>query len=83
MKMKMSWIKLQNDKTSFNIPKSLGFPVIELQEPEKTDETIKELIEDKYDTIVLSNEIAGFSEDILKKYAKSEDIHIIITPAKR
>ena len=83
MKMRMSWIKLQNDKDSFRIPKGLGYPVIELQEPEKTDQVIEQLIKEKYNTIVVSNEIASFSEDIIKKYAKSEEINIIITPAKR
>lgn len=28
----------------------------------------------------MSNEVAGFSEDIIKKYAKDSDINIIIAP---
>lgn len=34
------------------------------------------------DTIILTNEVASFSEDIIKKYNKNENINIIITPNK-
>ncbi len=34
------------------------------------------------DTIVITSEVAGFSEDIIKKYHKNEDIRIIIAPNK-
>ena len=35
--------------------------------------------ENKYKTIFISNEVASFSEDIIKKYNKNDDIRIIIT----
>lgn len=81
MKMSISWIKFSNDKKSFKIFKSLGMDVYEIDDLEKTDEKIKELIGQKYNTIVISNEVASFSGDIIKKYSKTEDINIIITPS--
>lgn len=57
--------------------------MFELDNLDDTDLKIKELVENDYRTIVLSNEIAGFSEDIIKKYNKSENVNIIIAPAKK
>ena len=62
--------------------KYYGMDVYELDDLEKTDEKIKELMNKKYTTIVLSNEVASFSQDIIKKYNKLQDINIIITPGK-
>lgn len=78
--MSISWLKSSNDNKSFKIFKGLGMDVYELDDLEKTDEKIKELVEQKYNTIILSNEIASFSGDIIKKYSKVEDINIIIAP---
>lgn len=78
--MAISWIKSSNDKKSFKVFKSLGMDVYELDDLEKTDEKIKELVEQKYDTIILSNEVASFSGDIINKYNKAENINIIIAP---
>lgn len=77
--MKMSWIKYEKDAKSFRLPEALGFDVFKLQDLEQTDHTIKKLIGQNYDTIVLSNEVAGFSEDIIKKYQKDKDIKIVIS----
>ena len=71
--------KYEKDKTSFRLPQALGFDVFLLDDLEKTDETMKKLIQQHYDTIVLSNEVAGFSEDIIKKYQKDKDIKIVIS----
>ena len=79
--MAISWLKSSNDKKSFKVFKSLGMDVYEIKDLEKTDDKIKELVEQKYDTIVISNEIASFSEDIIKKYNKAEEIKIIIAPS--
>ena len=79
--MAISWIKSSDDKKSFKVFKSLGMDVYEIDDLEKTDEKIKELVEQKYDTIVISNEVASFSADIVKKYRKAEDINIIIAPS--
>jgi len=81
MKMAISWIKSSEDKKSFKVFKSLGMDVYEIDDLEKTDEKIKQLVEQKYDTIIISNELASFSEDIIKKYGKTENINIIIAPS--
>lgn len=82
MKMKMSWIKYEKDETSFRVPEKLGFDVFKLEDPEQADDKIKELIEKRYDTIILTNELAGFSEDIIKKYNRNRNISIIIAKGK-
>lgn len=79
IKMKMSWIKYEKDARSFRLPEALGFDVFKLQDLEQTDSTIKDLIKQDYDTIILSNEVAGFSEDIIKRYQKDKDIKIVIS----
>ena len=78
----MSWIKYEKDNISFNVPEKLGFDVFKLQEPEQADNKIKELIDKRYDTIILTSEIAGFSEDIIKKYNKDRSVSIIIAKDK-
>ncbi len=77
--MKISWLKYEKDKKSFRLPQALGFDVFLLNDLDKTDETMKKLIQQHYDTIVLSNEVAGFSEDIIKKYQKDKEIKIVIS----
>lgn len=79
IKMKLSWIKYEKDNRSFRLPEALGFDVFKLQDLEQTDNTIKNLIQQKYDTIVISNEVAGFSEDIIKKYQRDKDVKIVIS----
>ena len=76
--MKVSWIKYEKDNKSFSLPEKLGFDVFKLQNLEQTDDKIEELIENRYNTIILSNEVASFSESIIKKYSKNENINIII-----
>ena len=80
--MSISWLKSSNDDKSFRIFKNLGFDVFEINDLDKTDEKIKELVDQKYTTIVLSNEVASFSGDIINKYNKKEDINIVIAPRK-
>ena len=80
--MKMSWIKYEKDERSFRVPERLGFDVFSLEDPETTDKKIEELIKKRYDTIILTNEIAGFSEDIIRKYKKDRNINIIIARDK-
>ena len=80
--MKISWIKSKGDTQSFKMFKNLGFDVYEVEDLEKTDEKINELVKQEYKTIILTNEIASFSEDIITKYNKSKDISIIIAPGK-
>ena len=78
----MSWIKSSNDKNSFKIFKNLGMDVYDIYDLEKTDDKIKELVDKNYTTIILTNEVASFSEDIIKKYNKKDNINIIIAPPK-
>lgn len=80
--MKISWLKYEQDKKSFRIPELLGFDVFCINELEQTDDKMKELVKNNYDTIVISNELAGFSEDIVKKYKKNKEIKIVISLEK-
>ncbi len=80
--MKISWIKEEKDNKNFAIAERLGMEVHRLKNPEEVDKTMEELVNQNYHTIVLSNEIAGFSEDIIKKYQNSKDVNIIISPRK-
>jgi len=80
--MKISWIKSANDNKSFKVFKSIGLDVFDVENPDDVDIKIDELIKDKYHTIIMSNELAGFSEDIIKKHNKNSNINVIITPPK-
>ncbi len=80
--MKISWLKYKNDETSFKFFKNIGFDVFDIENLEETDSKIAELVDKQYRTIVISNEVAGFSEDIIKKYAKNDNVNIIIAPIK-
>ena len=78
--MKISLLKSENDKNKFKIFENLGFDVYKIQDLEQTDSKIDELIKKNYNTIVISNEVASFSEKIIKKYNKMQNVNIIITP---
>ena len=80
--MRISCIKYTKDNNSFSFLKAIGANVVELEDLEKTDEELKKIVENEYKTIFISNEVASFSEDIIKKYNKNEDIRIIITPSR-
>ena len=82
--MKISWIKNKQDEKSFEFIKSFGGNVYEIEEPEEIDIFIDKLCkEENCKTIIISNELAGFSEDIIKKYKNNTHINIIIAPSKR
>lgn len=80
--MKISWLKGSNDRKSFKMFESFGAEVQQIDDLEKTDEKIKELIKNNYTTIIMTNEVASFSENIIKKYSKTNDVKIIIAPPK-
>lgn len=82
LNMKISWIKYEKDNRNFEIAERLGMDVYRIERPEEVDNKMQELVEKKYNTIVLSNEVAGFSEDIIKKYQNKKDINIIISPRR-
>ena len=50
-----------------------------IQDLENTDEKIEELINNDYKTIIISNDVASFSENIIKKYNKNPNIKIVIS----
>ena len=77
--MKVSWIKLQDDKRSFRLPENLGFDVFSLNSNDEVDKKIDELISNKYNTIIVSNEVAGLSEKINKEYLRNKNVNIIIS----
>ena len=78
--MKIGWIKAKNDNKSFKVWKNLGLDVYEIEELEETDNMISKLVAQNYHTIFVSNEVAAFSEDIIKVYDNMENVNIIITP---
>lgn len=80
--MKISWLKLKNDKDSFKLFKNIGFDVYDVEDADDTDKVLEDLVNQNYRTIVISNELAGFSEDIIKKYSKSQSVNIIIATSK-
>lgn len=80
--MKISWIKQEKDNKNFITAEKLGMNVYKLENPEDVDNAIKQLINENYKTIILSNEMAGFSEDIIKKYQNDSRVNIIITPRR-
>ena len=80
--MKISWIKDEKDNKNFAIAERLGMDVHRITNPEEVDRTMEDLVQKNCNTIVLSNEIAGFSEDIIKKYQNNKEINIIISPRK-
>ena len=62
---------------------NMGWNVVEIEDLDETDKTINELVKNNYNTIILSNDVAGFSEDIIKKYNKTDEVNIIIAPHKK
>ena len=81
--MKISWLRTKNDNESFKLLKNLGFEVYNVEEPENTDKKIEELVENDYKIIILSNEIASFSSDIITKYSNQDDVSIVIAPTDK
>lgn len=77
--MKISFVKYEKE-SNYQIPKILGMKVKEIEEPEEIDTTIKKLKEEKYTTIIIPNELASFSQDIINKYKHDQTLNIIITP---
>lgn len=80
--MKITLLKGSNDKKSFKLFETLGAEIQEVGDLEETDKKIQELVKNDYTTIIVTNEVASFSESIVKKYRKTEDIKIIIAPPK-
>ena len=56
--------------------------VYKLENPEEVDKLMEDLVKQDFHTIILSNQLAGFSEDIIKKYKNDKQINIIIGTRK-
>lgn len=80
--MKVSWIKYKDDNRNFKVAEKLGMDVFRISDPEQIDNKMEDLVKENYDMIVLSNEMAGFSENIIKKYKNNPDINIVISPRR-
>ena len=80
--MQISFIKYEKEN-NYQIPKVFGMNIEEIKEPEEIDEKIEELKKQKYTTIIMSNELASFSEKIVNKYKYDNTLNIIITPGKK
>lgn len=77
--MKVSWIKSDTDSKNFKIPELLGFDVFSIKDNEQVDTKIDELIANKYHTIIISKDLAGFSQKINSDYLNNKKIDIIIS----
>ena len=81
--MKISFIKYKKDENSFKFAKGFGFDVFEIDNPENIDKEIESLKGKRYTSIVISNELASFSDNLLAKYKNDDKINIIITPINK
>ena len=81
--MGITWLKSSKDNKSFRIIKNFGFDVYDIENLEETDKKLNELVNKNYNTIVITNEVASFSQDIIKKYNRSQNTNIIIAPTKK
>lgn len=77
--MKISFIKYEKE-AGYNLPQILGMNVEKIKEPEQVDEKIEQLKQQQYTTIVISNELASFSESIISKYKYDTSLNIVIMP---
>lgn len=80
--MKVSWVKLENDEKSFRWPENLGFDVFSIKNNDDVDNKIDELISNKYNTIIVSNDVASFSQKINREYLRNKNVNIIISKNK-
>ena len=80
--MKISYIKSIHDNDSFKFFKNIGMNGIELEDLENVDRVLGQLIDQQYKTFFITNEVAGYSQDLFKKYYNSKDINIIIARTK-
>ena len=77
--LNISWIK-HKEENNFKFFKNIGMNVFEIEDLERIDDKIKELVNNNCKTIILSNKAAAFSGDIITKYKNNKNINIIIAP---
>ncbi len=76
--MKISWIKSKTDDKNFKMQELLGLDVFCLQNNEDIDKKSDELILKQYHIIVISKDLANFSQKINDEYQKNKTVDIII-----
>lgn len=81
--MKVSFIKFEKDKNSFKLPENLGFDVFSLNKNINVDNKIDELINNNYNTIIITKDVARLSNKINNEYKVNNDIEIIIAKKKK
>lgn len=81
--MKISFIKYKEDKNRYKIAEGFGMEIVEINKPEEIDDKIEELKKQQYTTIVIPDELASFSEKLIKNYQYDPKINIVITPNKK
>lgn len=72
-------LKYKDDKKNFKVLKSFGLEVLDIDNLEKTDSIIEDLVNKNYNTIIISKDVSNFSQDIVTKYIKNSKINIIIS----
>ena len=76
-------VAIAYEKKTNGIMKMLNLKeyIVEMDDitPETLTKKIEELINNEYRTIIISNDVASFSEDIIKKYNKDNNVKIIIS----
>ena len=77
--MKISWLKLENDNKNFKLPMGFGMDVFSVSQTQNVDDKIDELIANKYNTIIISNDVASLSEKINKEYLHNKSVKIVIS----
>lgn len=73
-------MKYAGDTNHFKWPQMFGMDVIALENLEQVDETLQRLVEEGCQTIIVTDEVASFSEDMIKTYPYQKEVRIIIAP---
>lgn len=73
------YIKQKKDKGKIFLNESFGVKVIEIDNIEDIDKALEEIEKKGKSTVFISNEMASFSNNIIKKYEKDQNIRIIIS----
>ena len=79
--MKVCFLKYEKEKY-YRMPQILGMHIREIDKPEKVDLAIDKLKKENYKTVVISDNLASFSEKIANQYKKDNNFNIIIIPSK-
>lgn len=80
--MKVSFIRYKKNNQDYRIAKGFGMDVYDIDNPEQIDNQIEKLKSQNYTTIIITDELASFSENIVSKYKYDNTFNIVITPSK-